>query len=641
MRRTALTSILTLLLLPVLATVGFAGAAGEEASAASTTTAAVDMGGYSEAPMLAAMVASGALPPVEERLPAEPLVQEVVDRIGAYGGTFRGFQLGDADKWVLYKTGMYGGLLSRSYRDLGTITPNGLEGWGEGIAKSWEWDDDAAGLTVVLRAGVKWSDGAPLTVDDVMFMWHDVQMNQGFQPTVPSRYTVNGEPMEVIKVDDHTLRFEFAGPNPWFLNVLYGATRSEYGQLLAPAHYFKQFHPDYTSGKSWEDFQQEYGPVNVNIPTHTAYKLVKYNPAEEAVMERNPYYWKVDPAGNQLPYIDRMRFQILSDQEAAILKGIAGEVDLAERNFQVLENLPMLKASEADGNYELRVGIGDNFTTGNEVWFNYDLQDEAYAELRELLRTPQFRNALSVALNREAINDLLFLGLAKEANLGLSTASPYWDGEMATIAQINAEYDPDKARRLLGELGLKDQNGDGLLQYPDGGNVTFLLGAASEINAHVNFAEMVVADWKAVGIDARLHLQTRSLMFSGIRALQFHAVTFGTTDLLFPQFRLNEGPIMPGYQSPSFVQDPPPDLQRLWDLTDRIITTVEPDTVRELMKEHQRLRAENNLGIWGAHDVPLMVIVHNRLQNVPPAEEIVIDNADHIPLLPDQWFIQE
>ncbi|MCY4482764.1 MAG: ABC transporter substrate-binding protein [Spirochaetaceae bacterium] len=212
---------------------------------------------------------------------------------------------------------------------------------------------------------------------------------------------------------------------------------------------------------------------------------------------------------------------------------------------------------------------------------------------------------------------------------------------MATIAQINAEYDPDKARQLLGELGLKDQSGDGMLQYEDGGNVTFLLGAASEITAHVNLAEMVVADWKAGGIDARLHLQTRSLMFSGIRDLQFHAVTFGTTDLLFPQFRLNEGPIMPGYQSPLFVEDPPDDLQKIWDLTDQIITTVDADKVSMLMKEHQRLRAENNLGIWAAHDVPLMVIVHNRLQNVPTADEIVIDNADHIPLMPDQWFIQE
>ena len=640
MQRTALTWILTLLLLPALAGAGFAGSTAEESTSA-TATEATEMGGYSESPMLAAMVASGDLPPVDERLPAEPLVQEVVDRIGTYGGTFRGFQLGDADKWVLYKTGLYGGLISRSYLDLGTITPNGLEGWGPGIAKSWEWDDDAAGITVVLREGVKWSDGEPLGVHDIMFMWNEVQTNEGFQPTVPSRYKVNGETMEVIQIDDNTIRFEFAGPNPWFLNVLYGATRSEYGALLAPSHYFKQFHPDHTNGKTWEDFQSEYGPVNTSIPTHTAYKLTKYNPAEEAVMERNPYYWKVDTAGNQLPYIDKMRFQILADQEAAILRGIAGEVDLAERNFQVLENLPMLKASEADGNYELRVGIGDNFTTGNEIWLNYDLKDEDYAQLRELLRTVEFRNALSVALNREAINDLLFLGLAKEANLGISTASPYWDGEMATIAQINAEYDPDKARQLLGELGLKDQNGDGMLQYEDGRNVTFLLGAASEITAHVNLAEMVVADWKAVGIDARLHLQTRSLMFSGIRDLQFHAVTFGTTDLLFPQFRLNEGPIMPGYQSPLFVEDPPDDLQRIWDLTDQIITTVDADKVSMLMKEHQRLRAENNLGIWAAHDVPLMVIVHNRLQNVPTAEEIVIDNADHIPLMPDQWFIQE
>ena len=197
-------------------------------------------------------------------------------------------------------------------------------------------------------------------------------------------------------------------------------------------------------------------------------------------------------------------------------------------------------------------------------------------------------NALSVALNRKAINDLLFLGLAKEANLGLSTASPYWDGDMATIAQINAEYNPDKARRLLVELGLKDQNGDGMLQYADGSNVTFLLGAASEINAHVNLAEMVVADWKAVGIDARLHLQTRSLMFSGIRELQFHAVTFGSPPTCCSRssvstrgrscIRLPESELI--------VQDPPDDLQRIWDLTDEIITTVDADTVGELRKEH-------------------------------------------------------
>ena len=219
MRRTALTWILTLVLLPALAGVGFAGSTAEESTSASAT-ASTGMGGYSESPMLAAMVASGDLPPVDERLPAEPLVQDVVDRIGTYGGTFRGFQLGDADKWVLYKTGLYGGLISRSYLDLGTITPNGLEGWGPGIAKSWEWDDDAAGITVVLREGVKWSDGEPLGVHDIMFMWNEVQMNEGFQPTVPARYKVNGETMEVIQIDDHTIRFEFAGPNPWFLALL-------------------------------------------------------------------------------------------------------------------------------------------------------------------------------------------------------------------------------------------------------------------------------------------------------------------------------------------------------------------------------------------------------------------------------------
>ncbi len=598
-------------------------------------------GKYQEAPMLHEAVVAGKLPPVEQRLPQNPFVEKVVDKIGTYGGTFQGFQLGDADKWVLYKTALYGGLIGRTYRDMGGISKNGMEGWSPAIAENWKWDPNATGLSVYLRKGVKWSDGAPLTADDITWTWNKVQMNKNYQPTVPSQFVVKGQPMQVTKVDDFTVHFQFAGPYPWFLAALYSNSLAPYGALLAPKHYLEKFSPDNNPQATWRDFQKVYAPANPDLPTASPWILSKYDPATEAVLVRNPYYWAVDAKGNQLPYIDKMVFTMLGSQEAAVLRGMAGQVDLAERNFQVLQNLPILKQSEQKGNYKVALAVGDNFTNGNEIWFDYDLKDPKYTRLRELLRTPKFRNALSLALDRNAINKNIFLGLAKVANIGISTKSPYWDNEMAQIAQINAQYDPQKAKDLLQQLGLKDLDNDGILQYPNGDNVTIVLGAASEINAHVNFAQMVVDYWRKIGLDARLGVQTRQLLFNGVTNGTFHAVVWGTTSVIFPEFRTTEGPIDAAYQAgPDQVADPPQDLKQLWSLKDQILQATDPAQAQKLMAENQRLRASEGLGIWAANDVPLVIIVSNRLKNVPPADQISIDEQDHLPLMADQWYIQ-
>jgi peptide/nickel transport system substrate-binding protein len=595
-----------------------------------------------EAPVLKEQVDAGTLPPVDERLPEAPYVQQVVEAIGTYGGTFSGFALGDADKSSLYKTALFGGLITRSYVELGTISKNGMEGWAPAIAESWTWDEGATGLTVVLRKGVKWSDGAPLTVDDIVWTWNEVQMNQGFQPSVPGQYRIKGEPMQVTKVDDQTVHFKFAGPYPWFLSALYSGSLAPNGAILAPKHYLEQFHPDTNPQSTWQDFQRVYAPANPDLPSAAPWILQKYDPATEAVLVRNPYYWAVDSEGNQLPYIDRMNFAMISSQEAAVLRGMAGQVDLAERNFQVLQNLPLLKQNEQQGGYTIALTVGDNFTNGNEIWFNYDLKTEGADALRELLRTPEFRNALSVAIDRNAVNQTLYLGLAKPASIGLSTRSPYWDEDMAQVAQINAEFDPAKAASLLDGLGLTDTNGDGIREYPDGGNVTIVLGAASEINAHVNFSELVVDYWQKVGIDARVGVQTRQALFTGITDGSFNTVVWGTTSVIYPQFRTTEGVINAAYQAgPNQVANPPDDLKQLWDITDQILQSTDPETTQQLVLEGQRLRAENSLGIWTANDVPLIVIVSNRMGNVPGPDVTVIDEQDHLPLKPDQWFIRQ
>jgi peptide/nickel transport system substrate-binding protein len=596
---------------------------------------------FTQAPSLNDQVAAGTLPPVDKRLPEKPFVQKVVGKIGVYGGNFRGFALGDADKWSLYKTGLSGGLVARGFREMKTISKNGMDGWSPAIAETWTWDDGATGLTIHLRKGVKWSDGAPLTADDIVWTWNNVQMNKGYQPSVPAQFVVAGKPMEVTKVDDVTVHFKFAGPYPWFLAALYSGSLQPFGQILAPKHYLEKFSPESNPQSTWKDFQKVYTLANPDLPTASPWMLKKYDSATEAVLVRNPYYWAVDAEGHQLPYIDTMTFAMLGSQEAAVLRGMSGQIDLGERNFQVLQNLPLLKKSEDKGAYKIALTTGDNFTNGNEIWFNYALADRA-SPLRDLLRTATFRNALSLAIDRNAINQSLYLGLAKPAAIGLSTKSPYWSEEMAKIAKINAQFDVKKAGALLDQLGLKDTNGDGIREYPDGkGNVTVVLGAASEINAHVNFAEMVVNYWRKVGLDARVGVQTRQALFTGVTDASFNAVVWGTTSVVYPEFRTTEGVITASYQvGPSQVKDPPEDLKQLWDLAGQIMVSTDSKKTQALVEQSQRLRAEKTLGVFSANDVPLVIIVSNRLKNVPAATDVVIDDQDHLPLMPDQWYLQ-
>lgn len=586
---------------------------------------------YNEAPRFAEMVEAGALPPVEERLPTEPAVVEVVNEIGQYGGTYRGIQLGDGDRWVISKTGLYAGFVKRTYRDMHNIDSTGMTGYSPGMAKSWEWADDATSLTIYLREGLRWSDGEPFTADDIMFWWYDIEGNPEYQPRPALQFQVDGVPMEVTKLDEYSVRFDFHGPNPWIFDRFVNGG-------YAPKHYLSQYHPGHNPDATWDQFTSVNQIINVDRPTMAPFKLVRYNPAEEAVLERNPYYWSVDEAGNQLPYLDGMRFTIMGSQEAAILRGLAGDIDVAERQFQSLPNLPMLQANQELGDYTVNLWRGSNFTAGTEVWFNYDFVNKE-DPIRELLRTPEFRNALSIGADRRTINRALYLGMARPANLGIGSSSPFWDDEMAEISMINAEFDPEKAGALLAGLGLEDRNGDGWLQHPDGQRVTFILGAASEIDAHVSLAELLVDDWRRIGIYANLDVQTRPRMFTRMAEGDFHAVTFGTQGVNFPPFFQGEGTFMPGYQGKDRVTDPPEDLVALYAIAEAFLKETDPEKALALMKEHQRLRAENNLGMWTASDVPIIGYVNNRMGNVP-VEDILIDSENHLVLMPEQWYIK-
>ena len=296
----------------------FAGGEKETPAETKTTAApAAKTGGYSEAPMLAELVRASKLPPVDQRLPKEPVVVKPVSEIGQYGGTYRRVATRATDNRLNDRMG-YEPIIRRA-RDAKTIIP--------GIAKSWEILDGGKAFVFYLREGMKWSDGQPFSADDFVFYYEDVLLNKDLNPSFPSRLTVAGSAVKVEKLSDYVVKYSFVKPYGLFTEFM--AFRG--GWVYAPKHYLKQFHPKYAKkneldakvkAAEYEFWYQLYGNraeirLNKDCPTIRAWKLMTETNVTRQMAERNPFYWKVDPEGNQLPYIDRVTYDMVESAEIA------------------------------------------------------------------------------------------------------------------------------------------------------------------------------------------------------------------------------------------------------------------------------------------------------------------------------------
>ena len=306
--------------------------------------------------MLAERVAAGELPPVAERLPVEPKVVAPLNEIGEYGGTVR--TVSDSagrygwDARVFISEREY--LMQLDSTCLG-VTPN--------LATSWEMSDDAMTLTVHLREGIKWSDGMPFTADDIMFYYEDVLLNDDLTPVKPYNWTVNGELMTVEKVDDYTIVFHFPGPIPLAPEL----HARGFFPIHHPKHYLMEYHPRYVDQDELDQkakdagfefwyqlFQKKAFPDERDEPFHpTLYAFLFADKGVDSVVaERNPYYWKVDPAGNQLPYIDRVVATAVANREVGTAKILGGEVDFGGW-LSTTENLPLYQENAEAGQYRV------------------------------------------------------------------------------------------------------------------------------------------------------------------------------------------------------------------------------------------------------------------------------------------------
>lgn len=466
--------------------------------------AAVAQDTYNEAPSLAALVAAGELPPVEERLPPEPLVIEPVEQVGEYGGTWRMVDQNNELGFTLMTAGVEPFL--KWNRDASGFRPNVLE--------SWEWNDEATQVTVHFRQGIRWSDGEPLTVDDYLFWWNDMVLDENIPVDPASGTVVNGELMTLEKIDDYTLQFTFAAPNPLFLEA-HSRGPWNSAQSIVPAHYMEQFHPGYNAEVTdTTELMNRYNTSTrlhyPDMPTIGPWMVTNYVADQIATLTRNPYYWKVDTEGNQLPYIDNIQVEIASGpvSEHVALKAIAGELDMQVRDI-ALQDVPLILESAEAGDYHVIMWDRGDFAWPWLMLF-YDLADEG---LEDLMYTQEFRQALSVAIDRNRINDVTALGLATPRQFSMlpqaeEFQSPEGQALYEEWANSYIDHNPEQAASLLDSIGVVDADGDSFRDRPDGSTLEIFVTMFPDDPKVTQSLELIQQDWQAVGIKTTINIMT-------------------------------------------------------------------------------------------------------------------------------------
>jgi peptide/nickel transport system substrate-binding protein len=621
----------------------------QESSAESQTA---EIGAVREAPMLNEKVLAGTLPPLEERIPAEPLVVDLPwAEVGQYGGTLKR-TTNDSD---FEDTSQY------MYGHSPLHWTEGGAAVGPGLAKSWQASDDATQWTFVFREGTKWSDGQPFTVDDILFWWEDMALNEDHPEPIPAWALAGGAPMQADKIDDYTIRFTFAGPAPLTESQLAQFVNGGVGPGFGPfpKHYLSQFHPDYSDAADFEEFTEKQDWwTNPERPVLNAWMPVELEPGNRLILERNPYYYVVDRDGNQLPYIDRFEVTYSENPELLKLRIINGEVNIHIYPLLSLRDLAVLKDNEANGNY--RVLLWDNGAGGAPGWgVNWNNPDD---EKRSVVRMPQYRRALSHGMNRERIKTVAFLGLGQELSTGTMSPnaaqfnrSPRGQEMLRLWRESYVAYDPELAMSLLDEIDVVDKDGDGWRDLPSGAPLEVRLDFPAGNAAFVETAELIKDDWRAIGLNAfvntvpgdQLGVMTTEATYD-IRLYEGGAPD-GPDLLIYPQWLISyesSGRWAPLYGAWMAVQGTPAQdteldmdprertppreepeegdpMLRMWELYQQAIK--EPDTERrdELVFEIIQIHIDDGpFLLGGVADPPNIVIVGAQVHNVPDRDQI-------------------
>ncbi len=604
------------------------------------------------------------LPPVAQRLPDEPLVMAPYQSIGKYGGVFdvmsNATEAGTSDFLAIRHVN-----LVRYSDDLQTIVPN--------VAKGWEWNDDFTQLTFFLRKGHKWSDGHPFTAEDVEYWYEGLSLNPKVYEKPKNYVLVADKPMTVDVIDPQTVRFNMPAPKPGLLVHF----ANSYAQGFQPKHFLGQWDPNISPDADAKakamGFENGYAVISAyygnsdwtdtptpmlccrdklaklpkdTMPTLESHILISES-TEGRHLVANPFFHQVDTAGNQLPYINEQDEIFVNEDEVRLLKLVNAEVDFKAQSLQ-LSTAPLLLENQEKGDYTVHLrpevtiaALGINMTHEDPD------KRKVFADLR-------FRQAMSVAINRDEINEVAFFGMGDPKQYtGFTDSPPFLEDKWK---QYYAQYDPQLATKLLTEIGMKDVDGDGFLELPNGKKLVINLQFSVQ-GVPAAMVELIGQHWAAVGIQTTVKEVTpdeyRSAQSSNKldvtmwRNGQPLAIVLGTNQIWVPPyhdyFTVRTNMLWAEYvdsNGASGVKPPPYAYQMMEDINAFQSATVGSPKSDMLGARLVKNLVENLLFI-GTVQVPAPIYHRNALKNFVEYKTHSFEYYRSYPYRPTQWWLDE
>ncbi|RED60342.1 ABC transporter substrate-binding protein [Cohnella lupini] len=622
-----------------------------ETKAVATDTPVETAGGTvsKEAPMLATLVSEGKLPPLQDRMPAasDIMIEEVVEEIGQFGGEWKMPWTGPGDKWGVGMATEEA--LFRFNKEGNKVEPN--------VAKGFEVNADSTVFTIHLREGMKWSDGVPFTADDVLFYWEHMLTKETFGKKIYDAYysvdPVTGDKAlaEVKKVDDYTFTVTHKYPSVQFLERV--AIDNKW--FFAPAHFQKTILPEFVGDAKTLEITKEWGYEDPKaflvetgyyfwlyskIPTLRAW-VAKTDPnSDQFVMERNPYYWKTDAEGNQLPYMDRIVATKIQDPSQKVLGTLAGDYNLVTFTST---DFTVLKENEAKGNFRVIPWTQPAWSSAG-IQFNQTTPDP---NLRKLFQDIRFREAVSIGVDRNEITEIVTNGIAEPIQASVPEGViGYQEG----WAQKWAEFDPTRANELLDEIGLTKRDKDNFRTFADGKNLTLTIVEQSTDNAA--FLELLTKYYEDLGLRTVVKVVEPGANFDMKYAneIPMHTENISVANVAFrPDALVPLRIITPWFGHYGlFTQSggaegvkPEGDVAAILDLWNQIKASKDASEIDRLSNEIYKLHMKNQWVIGYAGPTPMLLAASNSMRNIPTdrvwADEYRTIGNGH----PAQFFIKQ
>ena len=596
---------------------------------------------FNESPMLAELVAAGRLDPVEKRIGSDPIVIEPLHEIGRYGGTLRRAFVGPGDQWGLVRMAAGPDSFLHWDKDWRTVRPN--------VARGYRFSDDYRVLTLSLRRGMRWSDGVPFTAHDVMFWYEDLYLDRRIVSAPSASLQVDKQDVRIEKVDDLTVRFVAPLPFEVLAEMLASSTDlgglSFYGRFgmggYAPKHYLSRFHPRYRSESEVSAVAREQGfanwsiylrnrndwSLNPDLPVLSPWRVAEPINSQKCRLERNAYSVWVDTAGNQLPYIDGIKNILCANADVVSFKAVAGQLDFQNRHLQI-EQLPFLLSNRRRSDYNVYLDPNE----GTDLGIRVNLSYRNDPEIGEWLRTPDFRRALSLGIDRQEINETLMLGLGRPSASVPASTNRYFPGDEWVSSW--ATHDVSRANALLDELGLTERDEAGYRLRRDGnGRMQISCVTAVSHFDYTGVAEMVREQWRGIGVDLDVEIidQVLYTQRSMSGEVQLGVMQTGSEDpyvypeLLFPYTTVGFGAIMgvdfaQWFQSNGAAGVRPPDeiveMMELWQEGRRSAREKRLAIGKELLRRHADLVISIGL-VSNAYSMHGIHLAKKNLGNVP------------------------